>query len=41
METEKLQHDERAMYPWDAAWLRRKAGGMRLLKPAEGENHAP
>ena len=30
--------NEAFMYPWDVAWMRRKARVMRMLKPAEGEN---
>ena len=34
----KQERDEAFMYPWDVAWMRRKAKVMRMLKPAAGEN---
>lgn len=30
---------EPLMYPWDRAWIRRKARVLRLLKPVEGKKH--
>jgi hypothetical protein len=38
---EKQTSTEPLIYPWDRAWMRRKARVLRMLKPAEGENHAP
>ncbi len=37
---EKKQANEAAlMYPWDRAWMRRKARVLRMLRPVEGEKH--
>lgn len=36
---EEKASNEAPMYPWDRAWLRRKARAMRLLTPAAGEGN--